>query len=541
MELVEANDRGLIKLLLNVKKYKNKFRDKTAVLVFLLLLILIGFPEAACAQLIVYNSGVATTIQSGLTVTIKGGFTNQVQAATNGSVDNQGTITVSEGWSNTAGNAVFSTAAGLVTFNGTASQTIGGSATTNFYNLTLANTYATIPQFILGVNTNIRNTLTMTSGKVNLATYTLTLGTAAATPGSLSYTSGWLYGGTFTRWINTPTIAIGNASGHFPMGSSTDYRPFWVGSSSVLTTGGTLSLVHTPILHSTSVNFADASWGNNVIYVSKSYWTVSTNSIAAAGSPFSLRAEGTGLGPIAAVSDLNLTLSNGVVGTHAASAGTTSNPQVNRTGLTLNQLNNTGTSQNFYVGSKSTNSPLPVELLSFNASLNTAKVVDLSWITASETNNDFFTVEKTMEGSVYEEVIKVKGAGNSTEKRVYVAKDYTPYKNKSYYRLKQTDFNGDYSYSQLVAIENKETGTLKVFPNPLDQGNLFVSLQHAGTSEITIVMYDVLGKKCFSKTLMSADDNFFTALEFVPFLNPGLYLLTITTPQQLYKEQVVIE
>jgi hypothetical protein len=464
-----------------------------------------------------------------------------VQAATNGSVDNQGTMNVSGAWANTAGNAVFSSAAGLVSLNGSAAQTIGGSATTNFYNLTLANTFGTIPQFTLGVATNVRNALTMTSGKVNLATYTLTLGTAAATPGTLSYTADWLYGGTFTRWMNTPIVAIGNTAGHFPMGSSTDYRPFWVANSSVLTTGGTISVAHSSTANSTSVSFADASWGNTVIFVSKSFWTVSTSAISVGGSPFSIRAEGTGLGRVAAVSDLNFTLAGSVVGTHAAGAGTVTNPQVNRTGLTLNQLNNTGTSQNFYFGSKSAASPLPVELLSFNAVLNEDKTVDLHWITASETNNDYFTVEKTKDGMAYEEVERVKGAGNSISKKQYDAKDYNPYKNRSYYRLKQTDFNGHYEYSKLVPVENTQNAAFKVFPNPLGEGNLFISLQNANSNAVRIEVYDMLGKICFSKTAASDDGNFFTTLEFFPPLDPGVYLISIRTPYEVYKEPLIVK
>jgi hypothetical protein len=456
-------------------------------------------------------------------------------------VDNQGTMNVSGAWANTSGNTVFSSAAGLVNLNGSAAQTIGGSATTNFYNLTLANTFNTIPQFTLGIATNVRNTLTMTSGKVNLATYTLTLGTAAATPGTLTYTADWLYGGTFTRWVNTPIIAIGNTAGHFPMGSSTDYRPFWVANSAILTTGGTISLAHSATANSTAVSFSDASWGNTVIFTSKSFWTVSTSAISVAGTPFSLRMEATGMGRVAAVSDLNLTLAAGVVGTHVASAGTITNPQVNRSGLTLNQLNNTSTSQNFYFGSKSVASPLPVELLSFNAVLNEDKTVRLNWITASETNNDYFTVEKTGDGLSYEEVARVKGAGNSIAKKQYEAKDYNPYKNRSYYRLKQTDFNGHYEYSKLAPVDNTEQAAFKVFPNPLGEGNLFISLQHANSNAVSIAIYDMLGKICFSKTATSDDGDFFTTLEFFPPLSSGIYLVSVSTPQEVYKEHLIVK
>lgn len=491
-------------------------------------------------QLIVYNSGVSTTVQPGLIITIQGGFTNQLQATINGAMDNQGTLNVSGDWANTSGNNVFTTAAGLVTLNGSTAQTVGGTASTNFYDLTLNSTFVTIPQFTLGINTAVRNVLTMTLGKVNLATYTLTLGTAAATPGTLAYTSGWLYGGSFARYMNTPTVTMGNTSGHFPMGSSIDYRPFWAGYSALIT-GGTISVGHTsfyPAAHNV-VSFADASWGNTVIYTSKSYWTVSTTGIVVAGAPFSVRMEATGMGVVATVADLNLTLSGSAVGTFAVSSGIAANPQVNRTGLSLLELNNTATSQNFYFGSKSVSTPLPVELLDFKAVLNQNGAVDLSWITASEKNNDYFTIEKTKNGVGFEKVIRIAGAGNSTTKKHYATTDVHPYQQVSYYRLKQTDFDGSYEYSKLISIVNTGNSLLNIFPNP-SNGKLFISLSNAGTDEIHITIYDMLGKLCFFKSVIFQDDNFFTELNLVQVFNPGMYSIRISTKNKVYTHKLII-
>jgi hypothetical protein len=144
----------------------------------------------AFPQVTFYNDGKALTNLSGVTLTMNGNFVNQTRSGTDGSINNQGTITITGDWTNnaTGGGQVFSTAAGTVQLIGTANtQTIGGTASTSFYNLTVNNTFSTEPQIILSRGQAVRNTLTMTAGKVDLGSNDLTLGISAALPGSLSH------------------------------------------------------------------------------------------------------------------------------------------------------------------------------------------------------------------------------------------------------------------------------------------------------------------------------------------------------------------
>lgn len=120
------------------------------------------------------------------------------------------------------------------------------------------------------------------------------------------------------------------------------------------------------------------------------------------------------------------------------------------------------------LGSVDEDTPLPVELLDFTPVLNEEGTVDLHWTTTSEKNNDFFTVERSKNGIDWISINKVKGAGNSANVKKYKDKDGKPLKGVSYYRLKQTDFNGEYSYSKIKSIESheEEMQPLKVYPNP---------------------------------------------------------------------------
>lgn len=100
-------------------------------------------------------------------------------------------------------------------------------------------------------------------------------------------------------------------------------------------------------------------------------------------------------------------------------------------------------------------SVLPIDLLSFDASLNKT-IVDINWTTASETNNHFFTIERSENGADFIKTGTVNGAGNSIVKRSYSLKDINSPSSIVYYRLKQTDYDGKYTYSPVIAVKNKK-------------------------------------------------------------------------------------
>ena len=84
-------------------------------------------------------------------------------------------------------------------------------------------------------------------------------------------------------------------------------------------------------------------------------------------------------------------------------------------------------------------------------------------LTATEVNNDFFTVERTLDGITYEEILQMPGAGNSFSPITYIAYDNEPLPGTSYYRLKQTDYDGSYEYSPLVELYNPYISNISNF------------------------------------------------------------------------------
>ena len=113
------------------------------------------------------------------------------------------------------------------------------------------------------------------------------------------------------------------------------------------------------------------------------------------------------------------------------------------------------------------NTPLPVELADFKLTMDPLNQVVITWETLSETNNDYFTVERSPDGTDWHELARVSGAGNSTSFLTYLLTDTRPIAGRSYYRLKQTDFDGRYEFHgiQTITIPDPISRGI-VYPNP---------------------------------------------------------------------------
>src|SRR5688500_5295970 len=160
--------------------------------------------------------------------------------------------------------------------------------------------------------------------------------------------------------------------------------------------------------------------------------------------------------------------------------------------------NNSGYTNDFFV-SRLVQSPLHVDLLSFNAKYNrNAGGVDLDWITATEVNNDFFTIERSRDGIIFQQILQVQGAGISTSVQHYVAFDPDPEAGNNYYRLRQTDYDGKTSISQVVTVNvNSETRKITVYPNPVTT-DITIDFQNTEYSSVEITVSNMLGETVFT-------------------------------------------
>jgi hypothetical protein len=183
---------------------------------------------------------------------------------------------------------------------------------------------------------------------------------------------------------------------------------------------------------------------------------------------------------------------------------------------------------------------LPIELVSFNV-YPSGKDAIIEWQTETEINNHYFTVERSTNAQDFIEIAKVNGAGNSMQLLKYIWIDTEPLSGISYYRLKQTDFDGEYKYSEIrtmnVSIENE----LFVSPNPSNGKFRINSIPCLSTGKFSLEVYTYSGQKLLEDQIVFENNECSYAVDFSEKLKPGMYLLQISTSSKKYITKLIIQ
>ncbi|MBK6990135.1 MAG: T9SS type A sorting domain-containing protein [Bacteroidetes bacterium] len=182
-------------------------------------------------------------------------------------------------------------------------------------------------------------------------------------------------------------------------------------------------------------------------------------------------------------------------------------------------------------------SPLPIDLLSFTA-VPKKDAVKAEWCTASEINNDYFSLERSEDARSFESIATIEGKGNSTIKRDYSFLDRSPLAGLSYYRLKQTDFDGQFSYSEIVPVKFNGSGFV-VFPNPA-YNNVTILVDQTREDKISVQLVDFSGRIVYLRTInfKAANSNKFE-LDVSTFAR-GIYRLICTSETATFVEPLVL-
>ena len=171
------------------------------------------------------------------------------------------------------------------------------------------------------------------------------------------------------------------------------------------------------------------------------------------------------------------------------------------------------------------NSPLPVELLSFNSSCQENQTV-LSWQTASEHNSSHFDIEKSTDGTNWRVIGQVPAAGNSTELLSYSFMDEE--KSNGYYRLNQIDIDGLQKYYGPISAICESINHLngKTIPNP-SNNEFWLQISSAEQQKITYILQDMNGSKIMKNTAeLLPGSNMFPIRETIP---SGMYFIILQT------------
>jgi hypothetical protein len=178
---------------------------------------------------------------------------------------------------------------------------------------------------------------------------------------------------------------------------------------------------------------------------------------------------------------------------------------------------------------------LPVELASFNVQETGNKVL-IDWETVSERDNDYFTVEKSVDGILWESIIEVGGAGTSLEPNTYATQDVSPTEGIAYYRLKQTDYDGQFNYFLTRSVTFEKAASAIVFPNPF-VGEITLANLIDLTFPLNIVVSDPVGKEILNQVV--EDELNEVTLNLDADLAVGLYTVTISSNDEQFIYRVV--
>ncbi len=197
-----------------------------------------------------------------------------------------------------------------------------------------------------------------------------------------------------------------------------------------------------------------------------------------------------------------------------------------RIGWNWSQDNVSGTDPSFAVDDiqLSYTTVLPVELINFGGEVVGGNT-QLYWQTATELNNDFFTVERSRNGVRFHEVTRVAGAGTSHATLNYSVLDPTPPHGINYYRLKQTDYNGEYSYSKTIALNTLPEQDFMIDYAAGQSNGVTVHLVTSNASTVVLEVYDLMGQRLAVANYRAVEGP--NTFHVGARLSDGIYLLKI--------------
>lgn len=494
-----------------------------------------------------HNSGGSIYVQSGATLTIVGNFRNSTSGS-DGSIDNDGTITFTGDWDNDAtGGVVFTSldATGTVSAIGSSTQDIGGTRTTTFENLTINNTAA--GGVTLSQDITVEETLTLTDGVVTTGSNMVSCTSNAATD-ITGYSDASFINGNLRKAINNG-------------GANTDTYPLPVGDGTTTSDYHLAEFINNNITGTTALDVSVAAiteGGSNIDanlstsqdgtpitdVVADAQWTIDQVGAITGGS-YGVNLYLTNLSSVTGADDNMICPvkrssssttyadwdtfdGSTTIPANGAAGRTSASGYVQRTGLT---------SFSFFAVAKGM-FVLPIELLTFSATLNN-DIVDLTWITASEIGNDYFTIERTIDGNHFDSILSVDGSGYSNTHITYNELDENPLMGTSYYRLKQTDYNGNFTYSDLVPVTGRKQVRTEIWGH-----NNLIYLSTYGIEHLTNIDISLLnssGQEIFAKQLSLEENTNKLDLGFSEHVSAGVYFGRIRIGDTSKIQKIVLQ
>lgn len=464
------------------------------------------------------TTGISTLSQD----MILGGFNQTAGTFKDGG--NTITINGDGGWQNNGGTF---TATGYAIFSGTSAQQIGGSQATSFNNLLMNNHSGVTLNVSPAAPTVVQGLLYLNDGVINTSATNILRMVAGSTTSA----------GSAISYVSGPMVKVGNTDFTFPVGKSGRYAAAAISGLQKTTTEVQCEYVYAPYTDTSTLSGSLAT----VSHVE--YWlldrTVTNDSLILA-----LNWQDASLSTMSNCSGLTIAHYKAGAWREEPASVTFGSACSGSGDGTMQTTGYISSFSPFTFGSNDGGS-LPITLVSYDAKVDDQTVLN-QWTTAMEINNDYFSIERSADGVNFEEVGQVKGAGNSSNTLQYEFVDQHPLSGVSYYRLRQTDFDGRFTYSKTVAV-NFANGTpskessITLYPNPTND-KVFLNIQNP-TEQMQVSFYDMAGRQVYTQTFAGETNsaNQVIGISTRGILNQGLYIATVQLGDQLLTEKLMVK
>ena len=428
-------------------------------------------------------------------------------------IENSATLTSSIGMirvkGNFTNNGTFVHNNGMVRFEGIYPQSISGTGNTSFYNVIFNTALSSVDIIILNP-ISIQNAAQFNNGILSFSG-----------SGSLTFENGSSQSGaSYYSFVNGSVKKVGNTAFTFPVGKDDLFAPIGISAAEV---GGSTTdaftaryFSHNPDNDGYLVSSKEAAL--NHVSISE-YWTLNregTNDVDVTLSWDERSGSVTNLGTLCVARwDGTQWVSHGNAGTTGSvtpAAGTiTSNLVMSFSPFTF--------------GSTDISNPLPISLLYFNAECGADSGVYVKWATATEINNEYFTLYRSSDGINWVEVTKIHGAGNSNTITEYDFLDEKPTVHDTFYKLKQTDLNGKSEEFKIISVYCRYNHKkIKLYPNPTsDILNFSFYNEHHIEKPMSILLYNASGQLCYSQEFETTENDNSYTMKLPSNLTPGVY------------------
>lgn len=186
--------------------------------------------------------------------------------------------------------------------------------------------------------------------------------------------------------------------------------------------------------------------------------------------------------------------------------------------------------------------PLPVKLIHFSATTD-GSIVKLKWVSAIEINNENYTLEKSEDGIHFVSLAIVNGAGTSYSPSYYEYTDVHPFQGVSYYRLKQTDFDGTIDYFKIIPVRVKpRISSWMLYPNPSGSGSvklIFLEKQQ-DLGDVNISLNDAMGQKIIEKNV-NLKEQVVDLFGADMVLSKGIYFVKVVYNNEVSCERLIVQ